>query len=261
MTSISKIKDLRDRRNKKVCGVISHENQNGLSFGCFECDGSFLSFESYKRHVNTFHQYQPLPSPIPGPSTFRIEASDSILISSDEEKDIKPSIAELMKRLKQPKVEWNRTKLNDNVSSSTDSSDDETIVRRNKKPSTSLEQPGNEKNYDANLYKCDVCAKKFGSKCNLMIHVRGVHKTKFKHWCPACAYGCDRVSELEIHKVVHASLPLRHKCDVCKERFATMFGIKDHMKVKHPHKKYICEICEARFELKAYLDNHIDNEH
>lgn len=236
MTSITNIDDLRDRRGHKVCGVITRENQNCFSFGCFECDASFLSVDNYKRHVNTMHQRPRLPLAIAGPSTSRIETKISIVISSDEEEmDIKPSYVELMKCLKRPERKLNQ-RGNDS-SSSSDSSDSEIDIRRQKKQEATRKHAGNEC-YDARLYKCDECPKTYDNKHGLMLHVRVNHKTKFKYWCPMCPYGSDRFTEVEIHKEdVHARTPLRHKCNVCNKNFATMFAIKDHMKTKHPYKK------------------------
>lgn len=231
MTSITSVDDLRDRCGKKVCGVITRESANGLSFGCYQCDGFFLTINSYKRHINTMHPLKPIS-----------------ISSDDEEVDVKPTVAELKQCFKRPKRQLKGVSGIDDGSSSDSSDNYENNVGR--------KRSSNETNDDNSSHKCEDCSKSLSTNNNLMRHYRSEHKAKFKYWCSDCPFGCNRSKEMATHKEMHANSPLKHKCSFCNQKFVTVFGMENHKKVKHPNQKYKCRICSAQFEAKANLKEH-----
>eukprot|EP01083_Nonionella_stella_P302198 1040936_1 len=106
-------------------------------------------------------------------------------------------------------------------------------------------------------YKCDECGKAFTVKCNLINHIRSVHRKERSFKCRFCGNGFIRSDRLKEHERIHTGeKPL--KCEFCSARFATSSRLNKH---KKKHTGYKCRFCDDTFKTEYQLKQHKKAEH
>ncbi|KAF7284193.1 hypothetical protein GWI33_022444 [Rhynchophorus ferrugineus] len=133
-----------------------------------------------------------------------------------------------------------------------------------------------------NLYHCNECPKKFGTKPNLMAHKRihlGIrnytcnqcgksfvlkgnlhnhmltHNTARPFNCVVCGKSFKTLIRLRKHSTVHSGLK-PHRCDICGRQFRERGTLKDHHRIHTGAMPFTCEFCGKCFRFKGVLTTH-----
>ncbi|EDO63604.1 AGAP007971-PA, partial [Anopheles gambiae str. PEST] len=149
-----------------------------------------------------------------------------------------------------------------------------------------------ETNHEDHQLSCDLCAKKFTNRKYLNIHKQNVHtdpETRKKYVCNVCgtslcctlkhlmhherthsepSYSCadcgkEFVHEMQLRnhreaKHLDKSARKKYVCDVCGKELLAKVSLRKHTLVMHSGERpYACNLCDARFQIKAYLTSHM----
>ncbi|XP_072013941.1 uncharacterized protein [Amphiura filiformis] len=198
------------------------------------------------------------------PNVYDFYAGDDdktpVTIGSQDDKDIKPKT----KRFTVPKFDDGRL-INQ-------------VLGRNKK-STSSGSPREPKVHECNLcgrifrtstllrnhhnthtgtkpYKCEPCAKAFGTSGELSRHNKYIHTHEKPHKCPLCDYASVESSKIKRHMRSHTG-EKPYKCTLCEYASTDNHKLKRHMRVHTGEKPYQCGECEQTFSQKSTLKEHM----
>ena len=107
-----------------------------------------------------------------------------------------------------------------------------------------------------NLFKCQVCGKKYSTKGNLKAHTK-VHYWSEAHNCQVCQKAFKSAQELVVHNRKHTG-EKPFKCPVCGRGFSQKGNLSSHVKNVHiGHRNFRCPVCQKCFKTKQQLDQHL----
>jgi KRAB domain-containing zinc finger protein len=134
-------------------------------------------------------------------------------------------------------------------------------------------------------WKCNECEKVFGSEGNLKEHVHQVHlKKPGEYMCHLCPKSYTRVTRLEGHLNTHYGIKpytckscstafyakssliehqkkceggmiVRHRCQICSERFGSQMELKQHRTLEHAN-VFCSAPCGRKIKWKSSLKKH-----
>ncbi|OXA40003.1 Zinc finger protein Xfin [Folsomia candida] len=113
------------------------------------------------------------------------------------------------------------------------------------------------KDQTSTTFDCVICTTKFSQKCNLVRHLRNVHKATIFP-CRLCPRKFSKKEELEQH------LELFHPkdyfpCVKCPSNFGSHDELDAHVRFTHPPQLYKCAICGRTFLTKQGMCDHDDS--
>ena len=102
------------------------------------------------------------------------------------------------------------------------------------------------------LFKCNICEKRFSKRRNFKYHHNTVH-IEATYSCSICTKSYQTKSKLIFHKkTVHEGK--KFKCETCGNSFSQKINLKTHnSRVHEGHKNYKCESCEKSFSGAQYF--------
>ncbi|ODM93424.1 putative zinc finger protein [Orchesella cincta] len=83
--------------------------------------------------------------------------------------------------------------------------------------------------HNGKLHQCSECSSSFRERCNLLAHIRNVHKNERRFACIVCGKRFQTSSKLRRHTFTHSN-EQPFKCDHCGERFKYQESFKSHLK-------------------------------
>lgn len=104
------------------------------------------------------------------------------------------------------------------------------------------------------LFQCELCAKRFKSKSNLMQH-RKFHLKQKDHECLLCQHKFYTTSHLKAHLKIHNN-ERNYKCDLCNKTFIHSSSFKKHQNFHNNTKNFHCKICGKSFSQSCHLREH-----
>ncbi|XP_070702210.1 transcriptional repressor RHIT-like [Pempheris klunzingeri] len=104
-------------------------------------------------------------------------------------------------------------------------------------------------------FSCSECAKTFGSRDHLQIHMK-CHTGEKTFTCPFCGKKFTKSSNLTTHLRVHTG-EKPFTCSVCNTSFSLRCTLVNHMRVHTGEKPFNCSVCGKRFSKKANLTTHM----
>ncbi|CAG2237030.1 KRAB [Mytilus edulis] len=108
---------------------------------------------------------------------------------------------------------------------------------------------------DLARYSCDVCGKKFYSKCKLLNHSKTHFEQNLPYQCKLCPKRFSILSRLMTHIKTHTGDGL-FTCKICDKAYTTQASLKSHMN-NHTHEiEYKCETCNKVFYTNGGLIKH-----
>ena len=122
--------------------------------------------------------------------------------------------------------------------------------------------------HDKKREKCNSCDISFTSKFYLKLHIKISHQNIRSFKCDYCAKVFGTNNEKQSHfQRLHANLENENNfCQHCSKNFKTSIRLKCHLKRMHENEKREkpkCHICNKEFELTSHssLKNHILSVH
>ncbi|ENN78621.1 zinc finger protein 239 [Dendroctonus ponderosae] len=101
---------------------------------------------------------------------------------------------------------------------------------------------------------CDTCGKGFGTKNSLNLHLK-IHKNEKLYKCDKCHFAGNTSISLRIHLSTHENGT--YICEYCPKIFKSFRNLRDHLhRVHKPDKKFACDICDMRFNLRYRVEQH-----
>ncbi|XP_067635461.1 zinc finger protein 91-like [Eurosta solidaginis] len=101
------------------------------------------------------------------------------------------------------------------------------------------------------VYRCDICGKRFKTKCDLNRHERS-HSRGKPHKCDFCEKRFAKTTNLRQHLRTHTG-EKPYKCKYCERCFATKSILNKHFRVHLGDNIYRCESCPLAFRLASEL--------
>lgn len=105
-----------------------------------------------------------------------------------------------------------------------------------------------------NKYQCEICPKKFGTKPNLMAHMR-IHAGIRNYTCDQCGKSFVQKGNLENHLLTHTAVR-PFKCTICNKAFKTVIRLRKHSSVHTGLKPHQCDVCGRQFRERGTLKEH-----
>ncbi|MEM7361606.1 MAG: C2H2-type zinc finger protein [Bacteroidota bacterium] len=108
---------------------------------------------------------------------------------------------------------------------------------------------------------CHHSNKRFASKTNLQIHLKGAHSKERPYECEFCKKRFKKSKKLERHLPIHHS-EKPYFCGICNKRFDQPSILEAH--INQVHKKirpFKCKKCSKAFKRKAHLTGHMKTMH
>ncbi|XP_071449381.1 uncharacterized protein [Hetaerina americana] len=111
---------------------------------------------------------------------------------------------------------------------------------------------------DDKPFLCSICGIRFRSWLNLSVHSKMHLNVRF-YKCEECDKEFLTSSRLTRHKMSHTGMPHGiYVCEKCGKTFQQKRSLDHHVLGVHSgEKQFPCVLCEKRFRLKGYLNNHI----
>ena len=118
-------------------------------------------------------------------------------------------------------------------------------------------------------FSCHVCSKHFTVQRHLTSHIRSAHKShadgfvevpnssKPCGWCNETFQGCS----LKPHLLTHIDEQV-HSCGMCELTFKSIYGLRDHMLLKHSTvDNFLCPVCTRIFTDGKKVIRHVKTQH
>ncbi|XP_055547009.1 zinc finger protein 431-like isoform X2 [Wyeomyia smithii] len=113
------------------------------------------------------------------------------------------------------------------------------------------------KPYRTQQYQCSTCGRIFRDKNAIADHERS-HQDERAYVCPICAKSFVMKDSYRKHVRAHSLADDRFKCDICNKGFKTKANLKGHYITHNPHIRPLqCNLCPATFARKVCLQAHI----
>lgn len=112
-------------------------------------------------------------------------------------------------------------------------------------------------------FRCDICDRRYKSKCNLNRHKRTTHvpDDQKPFVCTICGKLFPLNCELRRHSRVHSS-DRPFKCSFCQKGFLSLGHKKDHETAMHGAiGRFWCAHCDEKFSRKEKLLFHLQTNH
>ena len=101
---------------------------------------------------------------------------------------------------------------------------------------------------------CHECGMLFDKSSSLQKHIE-THLNERKHQCEFCFVSFSRLSDLQLHKLIHSDLDkVGYRCTVCDNIFARKDVLSNHMKTHYPEvqERVPCKICDTHITKGSY---------
>ena len=106
----------------------------------------------------------------------------------------------------------------------------------------------------SNRHQCKFCEKSFSRIEKLFKHVNSLHSKKKR--APIVETNQSQQSKTQV-----SDKALPHKCPLCKQPFATMVILMNHLTLAHYKQKFTCELCDLSFPSKDIFNLHLQVDH
>ena len=107
---------------------------------------------------------------------------------------------------------------------------------------------------------CPYCGAIYTSRSGLRKHICKKHKDLgLKYQCETCSKAFAEKHQLKAHRVQHGDKGI--ECGVCKKQFTTSFSMRRHRAGVHENIKHRCVNCNAVFNDRSVLNEHIKGFH
>ncbi|XP_017844701.1 zinc finger protein 502-like [Drosophila busckii] len=106
-------------------------------------------------------------------------------------------------------------------------------------------------------FKCEECERKFGTRHEMLLHVRVYHRGETPFKCKFCDAGFrNRISCRRHQRLLHAS-EMPFECNICKTTYVSQLSFDKH-KLVHLQEEEIpsCSICNRTFKGTRELREH-----
>ena len=103
-------------------------------------------------------------------------------------------------------------------------------------------------------YECKECGKAFTTRTALLDH-ENVHKGIKPYFCETCEKSFTTLSILRTHQKTHG--PLLYNCEECGKCFASKNNLERHLNLHKGIKPFKCELCGKCFVEKWSLASHM----
>ena len=113
-----------------------------------------------------------------------------------------------------------------------------------------------------NRYVC-ICGKLFKKLGKYNRHYKEYHLKIRPYKCLKCGNSYKRKTHLARHSISHTLVPKPFKCHHgdCIMRFSSEDHLKRHVRLIHQGQKYVCSICQLKFNKKSKLHKHLFSYH
>lgn len=103
-------------------------------------------------------------------------------------------------------------------------------------------------------FQCEICAKTFKVRSNLLQHKR-FHLKEKNHKCDICSATFYTTSHLKQHLKIHNN-ERNYECDKCGKTFIHSSSFKKHQNFHNNIKNFQCKICDKFFTQSCHLREH-----
>ncbi|ODM89570.1 putative zinc finger protein [Orchesella cincta] len=112
-------------------------------------------------------------------------------------------------------------------------------------------------------YKCTKCSSSFATQGGLYNHDKVVHVKARIHPCSFCDKKFITTGDRNAHLATHLRINEKlQKCKLCGKRYASVNGLKYHIKIIHRKvKNFPCSQCPKTFGFKHSLNAHAQTTH
>ena len=109
--------------------------------------------------------------------------------------------------------------------------------------------------YEDRPHQCNICQKGFKRLFTLNEHIKMHYENLFK--CNVCPKRFFEESQLEKHKAIHkGDEPISFQCEICGKEFTKSGNLNTHIKTHSAQKPFKCDNCLKGFALELYLRRH-----
>lgn len=112
------------------------------------------------------------------------------------------------------------------------------------------------------LWKCkENCEGKFDNIVDLNLHLKTVHKSRYKSFCNQCGITCSNFPSFVTHTIKYHNTNARFSCIICSTIFWNLNDLFKHYKADHQHKIIMCLYCGLHFNTLPVLKIHLIQNH
>ena len=176
------------------------------------------------------------------PCAFTNSADNPVVVTDDEQMDVKPDVAKLQ-------VTFTTTEDDPIVlSDSDDESEHQAVPQPSKHPKKQIDRVKRDRNYS-----CYICGTEFEKQGSFVSHHYDQHPNdQFK--CEFCDNYFESANGLFKHQRSH--LYMKHRCIDCNKFFQFPYQLKAHRTQHTGTGKHQCGLCDKMFGAKCSKDFH-----
>ena len=109
--------------------------------------------------------------------------------------------------------------------------------------------------FNCEMFKCNICDKKYSHTKSLQEHIQAVHEGKM-HKCTICDKEYQTFRAFEEHRRKHTG-EYEFKCNICGKQFVSRRIGQEHQNRHYGLKAYECGLCGNKYSDSFVLNRHL----